>query len=294
MQTLPSPPLFWYMVTPLGAFSLPVAPGTQGFEHLYDGLPLGVYTVFRTFGHSQFLYLEEHLDRMDQSMGILGWPERVERPLLLPALQKMVDAAPWPESRVRVDVLAAPLARAPQPGRLLVALQALVPPSPAALQNGVTLALAPELARDNPLAKTAGYYQARTTYLESVQQRAYEYLLLDAKGRILEGTSSNFYAVLDGVMYTAGEGVLEGITRRIVLHLANEMGLPVRLEPLSLEALPRVSEAFITSAGRGLVPAVQIGSQLVGAGKPGPVFAQLLAAYQQFIEQNCRPAWLLP
>ena len=57
-----------------------------------------------------------------------------------------------------------------------------------------------------------------------------EYLILDNGGHILEGTGSNFYGIKDGVVYTAGKGVLDGITRKVILSLLPDLKIPLRLQ----------------------------------------------------------------
>jgi branched-subunit amino acid aminotransferase/4-amino-4-deoxychorismate lyase len=136
-------------------------------------------------------------------------------------------------------------------------------------------------AEDNPLAAVSG--------LSSVVV-PYEYLLLDAAGRILEGTGTNFWAVRDGVIYTAEEGVLEGITREIILALIKELGIPLRLEAVSVEDIPALDEAALSGSSRAFLPVVSIAGQTVGDGRPGPITRRILAAYNAFVMENIQTA----
>ena len=78
--------------------------------------------------------------------------------------------------------------------------------------------------------------------------------MLDNHDRFLEGLSSNFFAILGGVLWTAEQGVLSGITRAVVIECANQVGLPLRLEPPPREDLTSFDEVFITSSSRGVLP----------------------------------------
>ena len=118
----------------------------------------------------------------------------------------------------------------------------------------------------------------------------YEYLLLDSAGRILEGTGTNFWAVRDGVMYTAGEGVLEGITREILLQLIAGLGIPLRLEAVGAADVATLDEAALSGSSRALLPVVSIAGQTVGDGRPGPIVGRVLAAYNAFVAENVRTA----
>ena len=77
---------------------------------------------------------------------------------------------------------------------------------------------------------------------------------MDASGAIMEGLSSNFFAVLNGTLYTAGEGVLAGTVREVALAVARREGVPVSLTPPHLEDLPAWEGCFITSTSRLLLP----------------------------------------
>jgi len=88
--------------------------------------------------------------------------------------------------------------------------------------------------------------------------------------------------VLGGVLRTASEGVLEGVTRGIVLAAATDL-LPVELRPARLADLPAASEAFITSSTREVVPVVAIDGRRIGHGRPGAVTGALLARYRDHL-----------
>jgi branched-chain amino acid aminotransferase len=307
-------PFQLYAIEDAGPRPLPVPPDATQFTDLYRGLPLGVYTALRTFEHNKFLYLNRHLARTERSMALLGWKYTLDRARLLRALHAVVTAAEWPEMRVRIDVLAAAATAAPMDtttvvgSRELIALQPFTPPPAALYETGVAVDFAAGLARERPLAKTADFAEKRPStagLMGSDEFRAssdsslvtrhsslppYEYLLLDSAGRILEGTGTNFWGVREGVVYTAGEGVLEGITREILLQLVAELGLPLRLEAVGAGDIASLDEAALSGSSRALLPVVSIAGQPVGDGRPGPVMRRILAAYNAFVAENVRPA----
>ena len=94
---------------------------------------------------------------------------------------------------------------------------------------------------------------------------------------------SNFWAVRDGEVWTAGEGMLEGVTRKIILALLPELHIPVRLAAVRQDEVPELDEAAISGSSRALVPVVAIGGQQVGDGRPGPIFRRILDAYQEYV-----------
>jgi branched-subunit amino acid aminotransferase/4-amino-4-deoxychorismate lyase len=161
------------------------------------------------------------------------------------------------------------------------------PPPPSVYEQGVSVALAPQLHRLRPQAKTADFVLARR---KIAFNEAYEVLLLDGEGRLLEGSSSNFYAASDGAVLTAGDGVLEGVTRSIILQLVEEAGIALHLRAPRLSDTAQLDEAFLSSSSRGLVPVRQIAAQVIGSGAPGPLTRQLMADYDRFVAQAIRTA----
>lgn len=272
-----------------GQRPLPVPPHAHTFDDLYDGLPLGVYSVLRTFEHNKFLCLGDHIARMVRSMALLDWDYTLDEGRLRRALHALCTAYPHPEMRVRFDVLAAPAAALGTTSRVLVALMPFTGIPPHYYTEGVQVDFAPTLHRDNPLAKTADFALARRAYSVGTAD-AYERLLLSDDGRILECTGANFYGVRDGVVITAGSGVLEGVTLQIILKLIAELGIPLRREAIPVAQIDTLDEAALSSASRAIMPIVQIGEQMVGDGRPGPVVQRLLAAYNEFVKREVKTA----
>lgn len=278
-----------FAVTPTGPQPLPWPVGVTSVYEVFDDLPLGVYSALRTFEHDKFLHLDYHLDRTEQSMRLLGWGYCLDRGTFCRALHQVCRAYPLPDARVRFDVLAAAATALGSDSRVLMALTPFTPVPDACYEQGVRVQLAPHLQRENPLVKTASFVLTRRPYPLG-HPEAYEHLLVNEEGDILEGSSSNFYAVRGGCLVTAGAGVLEGITRRVVLQLAAESGLPVALAAVDAAGISQLDEAFISSSSRGIVPVVAISGQKVGEGRPGPITRQLGAAYQAYVQAHIRPA----
>ncbi|MFO7536946.1 MAG: aminotransferase class IV [Chloroflexota bacterium] len=270
-----------------GVAPLPVPAGVTDFDALYEqlsGVVPGVYSVLRTFAGNKFLDLDGHIARLRHSMAGLGWPETLlDEAALRRALHQVCSAYPAPEARVRFDFLAEPGLTVGTSSRLLLAVMPFTPPPPELYEQGVALGVAKGLTRERPLLKTADFPPQRRAYSRQTHTNYYEYLLLDKQGYILEGTGSNFYAVRDGVVYTAESGILAGITRRIILDLLPPLGIPLRLEPVHIDEIGRLDEAAMSSSSRALLPVVAIEEQTVGDGHPGPVSRRILAAYQEYV-----------
>lgn len=105
-------------------------------------------------------------------------------------------------------------------------------------------------------------------------------LLTDAGGNVVEGPGFNVFAVTAaGTLVTPQAGVLEGVTRRTVLEMAQALGLPVELRALSAGELRRAAEVFLSTSGGGVLPVTRVDGQVVGDGQPGPLTQKLVAMY---------------
>ncbi len=109
---------------------------------------------------------------------------------------------------------------------------------------------------------------------------AFEALFVEHR-HVLEGSHSNLFAVVGDAAVTQplGPEILPGITRAVVLELAAELGIPVREEPLPVEALGDASELFLTGTTTEVMPVTRIDGRAVGSGRPGPVARALQEAY---------------
>jgi branched-chain amino acid aminotransferase len=110
--------------------------------------------------------------------------------------------------------------------------------------------------------------------------------LVNSKGQILEGLSSNFFAVRQEEIWTEDQNVLSGIVRSMVLEVARSAGIPVHLTAIQNSELESIEEAFLTNTSRSVLPIHKIDEQIVGTGKPGPITNKLMDNYHQLIQRQ--------
>ena len=112
--------------------------------------------------------------------------------------------------------------------------------------------------------------------------------LLIRDGFMTEGSASNSYAVLDGILCTApkDEKVLPGITRDLVLELADKAGINYREQAVSDADLHRAEEIWISSSTREVLPVTTLDDKPVATGKPGPIWQQIDALYQRYKQEG--------
>ena len=246
-------------------------------------LPAGAYTTFRTYPKYFALHLNDHLRRLETSSKLGGHPIRLDADQLRRNLRVALTQYPGSEARVRLTI---PFGLDYE--TIYVHVGALFVPTAAQRANGVKTITA-QMQRNNPSAKLSNFIQSSQEARQRLQEGFEEILMVDESGNILEGLTSNFYAVMDGEIWTAGQGVLSGITRQIVLLLAEDAGYPVQMDAPKLSNLIRFTETFITSTSRAVLPVTEINHEPVGDGKPGPITRKLMQIYEQKVLAEVEP-----
>ncbi|WP_416151378.1 aminotransferase class IV [Salipaludibacillus sp. HK11] len=101
-------------------------------------------------------------------------------------------------------------------------------------------------------------------------QNGCEEAIFQEAGTVKEGSSSNLFAVKAGILYTypALKGILHGITRKVVLELANELDIPVEETAFSIDFLYDADELFLTSTNMEIMPIRQVDEHILSAERP--------------------------
>lgn len=242
------------------------------------GLPEGAYTTLRTHGGRGVVRLSQHVARLNETAALLGRESGLSEGETRAALGECLTSTAFSESRLRLTWAAPDLYVTVEPFEAL----------PDRLyEQGVRCATL-DVRRHNPHAKDTRFIATASAALGRLPPDAHEGLLVADDGAILEGLSSNFFAVVDGVVRTEGKRALAGVTRSLVLEVAQGL-LPVEARAVTRDAIARASEAFITSASRGILPVVAIDAREVGAGRPGHVTAELRRRFAALVAREARP-----
>jgi D-amino acid aminotransferase len=257
----------------------------------------GVYDTWRTYGGQPFA-LSRHLARLAAATRRLGLPAPGDaamwaaRTRLLLARNRLADGA----ARLTITRGAAGMGPAPdhaEPPTMLLTVRP-IPANLAALhEDGVTATLLP-FARDaGPgwgAVKLVGHASAVVGKMRAARKHAFEGLYVTPEGFVTEGTTSNLFAVVRGVLLTppADGTILRGVTRDLVLRVAQRAGIPVHEAPLRATRLHRADELFVTASTIELVAVTRLDGRRIGDGRPGPVVARLRAGYQAMVALDRR------
>jgi branched-chain amino acid aminotransferase len=164
-------------------------------------------------------------------------------------------------------------------------VELLTTPPPGSYHSGVRV-ITCQLQRDNPKAKLTASIPVADKIRGQLPTGVEEALMVDEAGRILEGLTSNFFAVKGDIIWTNEEGVLSGITRSLVLDEAVRIELPVNFRSIKITEIPDLEEAFITSSSRGILPVKQIDRILIRNGNPGSITVRLMDCLEDRIRNE--------
>ncbi|MBE9475841.1 MAG: aminotransferase class IV family protein, partial [Proteobacteria bacterium] len=104
-------------------------------------------------------------------------------------------------------------------------------------------------------------------------------VLLDDRGCITEGPGFNIFAVIDGTVVTPQAGMLMGITRKTVLEICAELGLPHDIRDITADAFLQADEIFTATTAGGPVPVTRINQRILGNDAPGPIATRITETY---------------
>jgi branched-chain amino acid aminotransferase len=238
-------------------------------------LPEGAYTTLRTYGGRGVVRLDQHRRRLEESAALQGRPGTVDPAATRRAIARALDAACHPESRLRLTFA---------PPRLFVAIEPFAPQPERLFEEGVACVTL-DVRRENPHAKDTRFIATAQGAYGRLPAGVEEGLILGDDGAILEGLSSNFFAVVDGVLRTEEERALAGVTRSLVLEVAEGL-MPVERRAVPGRERPRVGEAFVTSVSREVLPVVRIDDRPVGDGRPGPKTKAIVRAFADLVRRE--------
>jgi len=272
---------------------------------------VGLFETMQAF-HGRVFQLEAHIDRLINSARELGMTTSLRHDPLCELVEATLQANDMTEARLRLTVTGGDLSllgaarsggQAPEhtPTILCVAGQPTEYP-PGFFEDGVTVTIAD--GRANPFDPGAGhktlYYWPRLRALAAAAgSGAGESLWLSVTNHLAGGSVSNALLVKDGALltpYARGEEesgalpapVLPGITRNLVLELAESMDIPVHRRMITIEDVLGADELMLTNSSWHVLPVVAVEKGTIGSGKPGEITLKLRDAVIDRIAEECR------
>lgn len=258
-----------------------------------------VFELFRVYGGQPFR-MEEHLNRLEDGAARFGIPLPLTRAQIKENIATLITTHGYAHSAVKMYLtagvpgtssglsLGATAELKPQLIMLEDEVKPAHPHAPYGLekyQTGQALQTVPYI-RELPAIKSANYgiaYYAAKQAGPAVD----DVLFTTPEGHVTEATRANFFFVKNGTLCTPAQGMLKGITRGVVLGLAQQLGIPTQEDNFTVADVEQATEAFTTGSIAELVPARSINGHPMQATMEGPIFSQLRQSFSQLITQEC-------
>lgn len=271
-----------------------LVPPNEATVSVYDhGLLYGdgVFEGLRSYGGKVFR-LEAHIRRLYESARAILLEIPLTREDMARAIQDTLAANELDDAYLRVVVTRGAGTLGLDPNRCsnpqVIIIVDTISLYPAELYERGLEVVTVSVIRNHPAAldprvKSLNYLNNILAKIEGLKAGCIEALMLNQKGEIAECTGDNVFLVRSGVLLTppSAAGILEGITRAAVIQLAEEVGIDVRLVPLTKHDVYIADECFLTGTAAEVVPVVTVDSRTIGDGKPGPITRDLKKRFHE-------------
>jgi D-alanine transaminase len=251
----------------------------------------GVYEVIPAYAGRLFR-LSQHLQRLDDSLRAIRLPNPLSEKEWQALLETLVGQQQKEDQSVYLQVTrgaaktrdhAIPEGITPT----VFAMTSLIPPVDPALASDGIKAITLDDIRWRLCNIKATTLMANVLLRQHAKHEQAVEAILIRDGLATEGAASNLFVVTDGLLVTPPKSrfLLPGITRDLVLELADEAGVPFQQREIPEQELTDAEEIWLTSSTKEIMPVTRLNDQPVGDGRPGALFRRMSAVYGEYKEQ---------
>lgn len=253
-----------------------------------------VYEATRTFSKKPFR-LERHIDRLFLSAEKISLIPTYSKDQITAEVMKTIETSPYDNVTLRIVLTRGTNSdlgldtELSGPNNLIIFTKEIKPNPEWWIKDGVSMIFyQKEIEASGSLPKTGNYQENILANREAHTQGAYDAFLINTHGFVTEGTTSNAWIIKNGTLLTPplADGVLDGLTRKTLIEMSKNDGLPMALieKSLTKDDFMEADECFITSTTRNIVPVTKIENHPVKNGKPGHATLELLKLYLDFVK----------
>lgn len=249
----------------------------------------GLFETMRTY-HGEIFLLDRHIKRLYQSAEIIGLNLHLSQEEMRKACLKTLSANNFPESKVRITV-----SRGISKGKLnfsqddrptlVIIVKPLEPYPKDMYENGVKIITFKDIRGNLCYLKSLNYLPNILVKNKVEKDGALEAIFINNEGFVSEGTITNIFIYLDGMLITPplSKKILPGITRNCVLRMAKELEIKYVEEAFLTDELFQAQEVFLTSTIMEIMPVVRVDDKKISEGRPGPITKKLLDFFHQSV-----------
>ena len=251
----------------------------------------GVFEGIRVYNGKVFR-CREHIDRLYNSAKAIALPMPMSKDAVTRAIYDTCKANDLTDAYVRlvvtrgVGTLGLDAHKCHDPQLIIITDDIALYPEDY-YERGLEVVTVPTMRNHHnvvsPKIKSLNYLNNILAKIEAQQAGVIEAIMLNSHGYVAECTGDNIFIVSRGALVTPPPeaGILEGITRAVVMELGAKAGLPVREQQLTRVDLYVAEECFLTGTAAEIIPVVRIDSRDIGDGKPGQTTLRLLEMFRE-------------
>jgi len=258
----------------------------------------GLFETMRAYRGKVFR-LERHLDRFYKSASQIYLEIPYSREELSLIIYETIKKNILQETIIRLTATRGPAEpglsfQADSSPTLLVNARPINPPSNGCYKEGVGIATIPSSSvRVSGLReqiKSCNYLSHILMKKMAEDRGAYEAILLNDHGDVCEGTTSNIFIIKEGIIFTppVSEHVLAGVTRKVVLEIADNQGIEAKEQIFSKQEIYSADEVFLTNTGIEILPVTQVDKQEIKDGNPGDLTMSLRGQFLNLIDEESK------
>lgn len=256
----------------------------------------GVFEGIRAYNGRVFR-LQEHIDRLYESAKSIMLDIGMSKEEMLEAVLETLRRNNLRDAYIRLVVtrgkgdLGLDPRKCPQPTVFIIAAQIQLYPEEM-YENGLEVMTVPTrrniVEGVNPRVKSLNYLNNVLAKIEANLAGVPEAIMLNNEGYVSECTGDNIFIVKNGEVITPPShlGILEGVTRNVVLELAEKLGYPTAEKVFTRHDLYVADECFLTGTAAEIIPVVKVDGRVIGTGKPGEITRNLIREFRKLTETD--------
>ena len=255
----------------------------------------GIFEGLRIYNKKVFL-LKDHIDRLYESAKAIRLTIPMSPEEMIKATNETVAANDLTDGYIRLVVtrgaggLGLDIRRTSNPQVIIIADQIKMYPAEM-YENGMEIVTASTIRNHpqalSPRVKSLNYLNNILAKIEATDQGKEEAIMMNHKGEVAECTGDNIFLVKNGKLTTPSKdaGILEGITRNAVIHLAKKADISVEEVTMTRHDVYVADECFLTGSAAEVIPVTKVDGRVIGSGKPGPVTHKLLELFRKYVRE---------
>ncbi len=254
----------------------------------------GVFEGIRVY-HGKVFKHREHVDRLYESAKSIALEIPMSREDMMKAVNDTVKANNKVNGYIRLIVTRGPGTLGLDPRKCepnIICIVDDISLYPAELYEvGLEIITAATIRNHpnavNPRVKSLNYLNNILAKIEAIRAGCLEAIMLNHKGEVAECTGDNLFLVKNGVLKTttSESGILEGVTRNVVLELAKKAGIPTVECCLTRHDVYIADECFLTGTAAEIIAVTKVDDRPIGTGKPGAITKLLRERFQEVTKE---------